>query len=247
MILSSPITALNFGSFINLAPSEGTAPYTYALKENGAGGSLLPLEDGSVTYAAPVALGNNGICVDTIICTDNLGATAETAIIVGDYLTIVCDILAHEMDMHGRVFLYNQKFMRPTDEKAYIVVSVQTTRPRGNNVHYKTINGVFSEITTVDSMAILGVDMMSRSLEALNRQDEMLMALRSTYSTQQQNRNGIRIGTIPTGGALQNMSELDGNAMLYRFRFDVSVFYSKTKIKPVDYFDKFEVREKINA
>ena len=245
MEIRSPITALGLGCFINLAPTNGTAPYSYALKANGAGGTLVIPEDGfSVTYTAPSNLPASGVCVDTIQVTDAQEATAEVSLIVGDYLTIICDILAHEMDMAGRVFLYNQKFMKPTDEKPYIVVSVQHTRPRGNNVQCAMINGVYCSIASVPSAAIVGIDIISRSLAALERKDEIPVALASVYSQQQQSRCGFQLAKSIV---MQNLSDLDGDAMLYHFHGDVTAFYGKTYIKPVDYFDGYEIETKINA
>jgi len=246
LTISSPITALSCGSFLNIAATDGVTPYVYSLKEGGAGGSLLTLEDGSVTYASPSALTRPGNCIDEIIVTDAEENTASVQLIVGDYFTIFCDILAHELNLFGRVYMGNQKFNWPKDTGMFIVADVLTTRPTGNNVHYKSINNIFHEIKTISCMATMSVNIYSRGLEAMERKEEVLMALTSTYSRNQQTRNGIRLGTIPSGASMQNLSELDGDAMLYRFHFDVGLFYSKQKIKAVDYFDSFQVAEKIN-
>ena len=245
MEIRSPISALAFGCFINLAPTNGTAPYQYQLKANGAGGSLLILDEGnSVTYSAPSTLPASKVCVDTIQVTDALENTAEVSLIVGDYLTIVSDILAHEMDMAGRVFLYNQKFMQPTDADPYIVVSVQHSRQLGSTTRCSLVNGVYCSIANVPSAAVLGVDIMSRSLGALDRKDEIPLALNSIYSQQQQSRCGFKLGkTAP----LQNLSDLDGNSMLYHFHADVDALYGKTFIKQVDYFDGYQIETKVNG
>jgi len=247
LTFGTPVTALGFGSFINITASGGTPPYTYSLAPGGVGGSLIELTDGSVTYSAPSNLPSSGNCLARILAEDSEGEPGEVSIIVGDYQTIFCDIIQHELDIPGRVFLENQKVMWPKDDKLFITAGILTNRIVGNNCEYKMVGGNYSEIKTINAASTMSVNIYSRGLDALVRQNEVLMALKSTYSQQQQVRNGIRIAEIPSGRAIQNLSELDGDAILYRFHFDTVVYYSQTLIKAVDYFDKFQIAEKINA
>lgn len=246
LAFTTPTTALSFGSFVNIKAQGGTTPYTYALASDGVGGSLINLEDNSVTYSAPSAYPTSGNSVATIIATDNEGATAEVEIVVGSFQTIFCDIIAHELDIPGRVFFENQKVLWPKDDKLFVTVGVLTSHVIGNNIEYKTIANNYSEIKTINNATTLSVNIYSRGIDALVMHPDVLMALNSTYSQQQQMRNGIRIARIPSGRTIQNLSELDGDAILYRFHFDCVVYHGKTLIKPVDYFDKYEIAEKVN-
>ena len=242
--ITSPFSALSFGTSINLTANDGVTPYTYSLAPTGIGGSIQPLQDGSVTYTAPKTLSNPIDCIDEIIVTDAEENTASVKLIIGDYLTIFCDILAHELDLYGRVFIEDQKFNWPKDSRMFVTVGELGPRSYGNNVKYGTINNVFSEIKTTTTSAIMSVNIFSRSTEARERKEEVQMALASTYSRNQQTRNGISIGTM---APMQSIPEIDGSAVLYRFHADVGIFYSKQIIKPVDYFDSFQIAEKINA
>lgn len=244
--LKSPITAIGFSRHINISASGGTAPYVYSLKQNGVGGSITLLEDGSATYFAPTHLPSSGICVEEIKVEDAENHKASTNIIVGDYVTIFCDVIAHELNLSGRVFIANQKFEWPKDDGLFVVVEVGDPKLIGNNVEYYTINNVYSEVATVNSCATISVNAYSRGLAAMQRFPEILMAFASTYGQQQQSRNGIRIATSPSGPRVHNLSELDGNAMLYRYQMDVSVFHNDIKIKEVDYFNSFQLATKVD-
>lgn len=247
LVLTSPIRSITYGRHINMSAYGGTPPYQYSVKRNGAGGSVVPLEDGSVTYFAPLELPSNGICVDQINVVDAENNKASTSIIVGDYITIFCDVIAHEMDLYDRVFIASQKFEWPKDDKLFIVVDVATTRLIGNNVEYRTINSIYSEVKTINSCATFSINAYSRSLEALHRFPQILSAFSSAYGQEQQVRNGIRISTLPNGPLVNNLSELDGSSMLYRFHMNVSVFHNDQTIKAVDYFDSYQLATKVNA
>ena len=249
LTFTSPITALPYGRSINLAAEGGTLPYVYSLGEgpDAAGGTILPLENGSVTYTAPTATPKYEDAIDEIIVTDADGATAAVQIIVGDHLTIFCDILAHELNIPGRVFLANQKFNWPKDTELFLVVDELTDKQVSSSVHNETGNNSFSEIQTINAASFLSVHIYSRGLAARKRRYEVLMALASTYSKNQQVRSGMSIAQVMVGNAIHNLSEVDGDAMMNHFHFDVVVLYTKKKITAVEYADSFEVEEKINA
>ena len=246
LVLPSPIGALGLGRSVYVMAAGGTPPYIYQLKRNGAGGSIVTQEDGSVTYTAPASIDHNGNYVETILVTDNEGDKSSLELIVGDYLTILCDIISHELGMPGRVYIGSQKFEMPKDDRMFVVVDLAAVQLMGNNVEYEIIDNVYSEIKTVNACATVSVNIFSRGTEALTRHFEVLTALTSTYSQQQQARNGFRVSTLLTSPQIQNLSEVDGNSTLYRFHLEISVFHSDRKITAVDYADSFQIASKIN-
>lgn len=247
LTIESPISAIGFNRVLNLAAQGGTPPYSYQLLE-GVGGQLTTLSDGSVNYTAPAEYPESQDCLATIKATDDDGNTAEVSIIVGDYQTIICDILARELGLeYNRVFLFNQKYEWPKDEKMFIEVGEGTSQLISNIPSHQTINDRYYEIQTISMATPLEINIYSRGREAVKRHAEIPMALNSTYSIQQQGRNGISIAKITLGKNIKNLSELDGAAMMNRFLAEIVVNHSEERIKEVPYFDKYTIAEKVNA
>ena len=89
--------------------------------------------------------------------------------------------------------------------------------------------------------ARITIEAISRSLEAQERKEEILLALKSTYSQQQQEFNSMRIFNMPTN--FVNISQIDGAAIPYRFSILVGLQYLISKTKVVPYFDNFSTSQ----
>lgn len=214
----------------------GTGPYLFEVEAGGAGGSIT-LEG---LYTAPAAVNPDpSKAFDVVRVTDSLGDTATSKILVADTLSIFCEVLQRELNLpDGRVYLFNEKIMKPTDSGVYIAVSVLSDRPFGNNrrfIHSGT-PGSEQYITVVSR---IGVDVMSRSHEARDRRFEVLMALASDYSIKQQEANGFQISRLPLSAQIANLSAIDGAAIPFRFHFDVNITHSVSKSAPVSYYSTF--------
>ena len=154
-------------------------------------------------------------------------------------LEYFCDILQHEMGLdNGQVYIFNQKLMIPTDGKLYIAVSVISEKPFSNTREMvSTTGGGLIEQLSSNVLATLGVNILSRSTEALDRKEEVILALNSIYSQQQQETNGFHIAHVSSG--FNNLSEIDGAAIPYRFNITVNVQYKVLKKSAVSYYDRF--------
>ena len=204
----------------------GTPPYTFKILPGGAGGSV----DGSGIYTAPSVTGQ-----DVIEVTDSLGATATALALVKTPLNLFCDVLQQSMGLaDGRVYLWDQKIFEPTDMGLYIVVSVLNPKVFGSS-RYLDADG--NAVQSVNMHTSLSVDIKSRGPEARDRKEEVIMALNSMYSEQQQEKNSIRIFALPQ--SFNNLSEEDGAAIPYRFNFTVNIQYFVTKKTSVDFYDSF--------
>jgi hypothetical protein len=131
LILTSSISALSPGLTASFLGTGGTAPYIYSVVAGGAGGTIDP---DSGLYSAPIVLPTNPkTSSDIIMVTDSLNATATLPILITNALGLVCEIIQKEMNLdQGRVYLWDQKIMQPTDEKVYIAVGVLSTKPFAN-------------------------------------------------------------------------------------------------------------------
>lgn len=232
-------SAITPGKKVSFKGVGGVEPYTYTVTAGGAGGTI----DSNGLYTAPDVLPvDPSKAFDTITVTDSdvTPVSVSTTILVGGALLMTCDILQKELGLAaGRVYLWSQKIMQPTDSALYVAVSVISSKILGNNRRNAESVSDLSSDQSVNVLATLGIDIISRSTEALHRKEEVLLALNSDYALKQQELNSFRIGTTPAGGQFTNLSGIDGAAIPYRFHIPINIQYVYTKMKTVDYFDSF--------
>jgi len=132
--------------------------------------------------------------------------------------------------------VWDSKIFQPTDSDLYIAVSVMNPKPFGSS-NYVRADG--AEVQTVSMGATLDVDAISRGPAARDRKEEIILALASIYSRQQQQANSFYVARLPMHAGFQNLSEVDGAAIPYRYRISVAVMYKVTKILDAQYFDTF--------
>ena len=209
----------------------GTSPYTFNVLPGGAGGSIDPVTG---LYTDPPAYGT-----DVVQVADSLNNTAIARVNIDPAILLVCDIIQNQMGLStGQVYLYNQKINIPTDSKLYIAVGVVTCKPFANSNAPAGFSGSgLNSGQSTNFLATLSFDVFSRDLEALNRKEELIMALFSNYSIQQQELNGFYIARLPM--SFLNLSEVDGAAILYRFNISVNIQYQVTKTTAAEYYSTF--------
>lgn len=217
----------------------GTAPYTYSVLPNGAGGSI---NASTGLYTAPASASiDPKKQFDVIQVIDAASNIATSRMLVSDALGLVCDIIQKELDLaDGRVYLYNQKIFEPKDAGVFVVVQVLKCKPFANTNIVDGTGAGLDSIQSINMQALISIDIISRDLSALVRKEEVLMALNSNYSESQQELNSFSIGQLPPGAQFVNLSNIDGAAIPYRFNISVSLQYFVRKIKAVPYFDQFE-------
>jgi hypothetical protein len=137
----------------------------------------------------------------------------------------------------GRVYLWDQKLNIPSDDGLYIAVGVLMVKPFSNNVVNNSNLVGFEEAQSVNVMATLSIDILSRGPSARDRKEEIIMALRSNFATQVQEKQGFYIAGISS--AFTNLSEIEGAAIPYRFNISVNIQYFIVKKKQIDYYDTY--------
>lgn len=228
IFLTPNTNAISRGMYTYFTAGGGTAPYVYSMANGGIGGTVNP---STGLYTAPSNLSG----VDTVEVTDSLSNTAQASIIVGNSLELLCDIIQTEMGLsQGQVYLWDQKFNIPPDERLYVAVSVLSCKPFGNDTKF---NGDGTATQSTNFFALVSIDLLSRGPEARDRKEEVVMALNSIYSQSQQEINSFNVGVIPRG--FNNLSMIDGAAIPYRFHIQVGMQYMVRKTKAVPYYDTF--------
>lgn len=240
LALTQTKTALCAGLTASFLAVGGTPAYVYSVRPNGAGGTI---NSSTGLYTAPAAASSDPKkAFDVIQVIDSLGAIATSTILVGSSLLLFCEILEKELGLApGRVFLWDQKVFQPDDFDLYIAVSVPSCKPFANNIKTTADGSIVTQ--SVNMLATLDIDAISRGPAARDRKEEIVMALVSTYAEKQQQGNSFLIGKLPPGSRFVNLSVVDGAAIPYRFRISVNMQYAVTKSKAVDYFDTFQTEQ----
>lgn len=215
----------------------GTEPYFYEVLPGGAGGSIHP---STGRYTAPAAASSNPLqFFDSIRVTDYVGATATAQILVGGPLQLVMEILQRVMAIpDGRVYLYNQKIMQPTDSGLYIAVRLEDADAFGQSKPFASTEAGIDQSDSVSMIETISFELISRSTEALNRRAEFMRVWNSNYAQAQQNLNSFLIGRDPVR-PFRMIPDLDGAAIPYRFRASYHLQYAEKLTAPVAFYDDF--------
>jgi len=233
LTLAQNATALAVNARTSFHGYGGPEPYSYFVVPGGAGGSI---EVASGLYTAPSqASSDPKFAFDTIQVIDGTGASATAQVLVGSPLLLLCEIIAKQMNLSmDRVRLWDQKLFEPTDSGLFVAISVPSVKPFGNNNRFT--DGVSEQY--VNCLATVEIEIISRSNEARDRKEQVLLAIGSQYSNQQQQANSFYIGRISTN--FINLSPIDGAAIPYRYHISCLMQYCVSKDSAVSYFDSFE-------
>lgn len=230
LVLLQNATAMARNLTLPFSGSGGTAPYVYSVVGGGAGGSI---NSSTGLYTSPNVTGS-----DTIRVTDALSATATAPISIFGPIELVCDIIQNGLDLdNGQVYEWDQKINIPIDEKLYIAVGILACKPFGNTIEYDGDVSGFDAVQSTNFQATLSINIFSRGKEARDRKEEVIMALNSDYSEQQQELNSFRLFPISTD--FVNISNVDGAAIPYAFNISVNIQYFVTKTNAISYYDIF--------
>ncbi len=242
LALTQSKTAVGVSLTSGFLAVNGTPPYTYSVRPNGAGGSI---DSSSGLYTAPSVVNGGSFgppqkLYDIIQVVDNAGATTNAKVLVGDTLLLFCDIIQNQLALpDGRVYLWDQKIMQPTDAGLYIAVAMLMCKPFGNTNKFDGSGSNSNSFQAVNNQATLQLDVISRDTSARDRKEEVLMALASNYAQTQQESNSFFIGKLPPGSQFVNLSNQDGAAIPYRFNISIGIQFSVVKTVPVASFDSF--------
>jgi len=216
----------------------GVSPYTYSVVPDGAGGTI---NSSTGVYKAPAEFKSDpSKAHDVVQVMDDNGEVGLAKILIASPLILFCDILKTQMQLDNRhVYLWDQKLFQPTDGGLYIAVSEASCKPFGSsNDVVPSVTGM-NQIQSVNMLSTLDIDVISRGPDARDRKEEVLLALNSVYSQQQQSANSFLIGRLPAGSRFINLSNIDGAAIPYRYRISINIQYAKTITQQAQHFDTF--------
>jgi len=126
--------------------------------------------------------------------------------------------------------------MRLMDDDIYIVVSQGPMRPIGNNNRFDHAND--KEIKKVSISTTYNIEITSKNTDAKYRAPEVLAAIGSTYSEQQQELEQIRIFRT---SQINDLSFIEGRSALHRYQIPVIINSVQIYEKAITTFNKFQV------
>jgi hypothetical protein len=149
---------------------------------------------------------------------------------------ILCDIITTDMSLDPtRVVVYDQNYKAPKDDDIYIIVSEGTSRIIGNTNRLDPATE--KEIKCVSKSTTYNVEITSKNTDAKYRKDEILAAIGSVYSEQQQELNHMRIFRT---SQILDLSFIDGRSALHRYQIPVIINSVQRYEKAVTVYDKFQ-------
>jgi hypothetical protein len=153
-------------------------------------------------------------------------------------LLLLASIVQSELALEDdQVYLWDQKIDIPPDSRLYVALAMVSCKPFSNDRSMRGDSKGLYEDQSTNFQATVQLDIFSRSTEARDRKEEVVMAFNSTLSQQTQEANGFYIAPVPS--SFNNLSQIEGAAIPYRFTISVAIQYKVTKTKAVPYFGTF--------
>jgi hypothetical protein len=159
---------------------------------------------------------------------------------------ILVDIISTEMSLDAdRVLIYNNKWNLPNNPDIFvsiasgsskIISSVTTHDDRGASGFY--------EVQTLSMREMITIDIFSANSTGRTRKEEIIMALNSTYSQQEQEKYSIKISNLPN--SFTDISQVEVSARLSRYNISFPVFSWRNKEKVVDYYETYSYEIETN-
>ena len=154
---------------------------------------------------------------------------------------ILADIIATDMSLDAdRVVVYDQNFIPPKDQNIYVIIALQSTRIIGNVNKFDPDTD--KEIKSTSLAETYNIEITSKNRDAQTRYHEVVMALTSDYSEQQQELNQIKIFRT---GQILDLSFIEASSSLHRYR--IPVIINSVKIKETDIvpFENFQTPQEV--
>ena len=153
---------------------------------------------------------------------------------------LLCDIIQTEMQIPAnRIVVYSENYKAPNDQDIYIIVRKNPSRVIGSNRVFDF--NTDEEIKSVVLNETYDIEISSKNRTAQERYYEVIMALTSVYSQQQQEEHNIRIFRTMD---VQDLTLIEGASSLRRYLIPViidRVEIKRTAITPYTAFPQAEV------
>lgn len=149
---------------------------------------------------------------------------------------LLADIITQFMGLDAsRVVVYDENWSPPKDQGIYVTIQTDPSTPLGVSQVFDAATG--KEESSVSIFQRLTVNITSRDRSALERKEEVVLALTSTLSQQVQEAQQMRFFRE---GPILDLSFIEASRALHRYQIPVIATYVKIKSTTVDVIDKFQ-------
>lgn len=153
-----------------------------------------------------------------------------------EVIKCVMDIIKEYMDLDDEhCYLYNQKWLIPSDKSLYVCLGCSNIEAVGNPLKYRRTEEDLIAINTVIVSESLFLEMYSYSNEARIRQPELIAAFNSDLAVRTQERRQFSFGYIPL--SFSDVSRAEGSKILNRYHADIRVLYGRTFESVAEYWN----------
>lgn len=145
----------------------------------------------------------------------------------------------------NRIIIYNQKFILPPTKGLRIYIEPKAPPQIISSRNKMEYDAYYNPSEHQDSnwLEEISVEIYSRDLSALQRKEEVAMALHSVYSQQLQEQQSFKIFKNPR---IIPINEIEGAARLYRFDIEFRVQAWYNIIKVIEFFNSLNVQIRVN-
>ncbi len=154
-------------------------------------------------------------------------------------LDIIKQIICEEMELSPqRVWAYNANVDLPKDNSLFIVLHYGERTPISNKVRYVETPQGGEEHQNLNVCETVIISLLSQNTEARDRANEVHIAFNRTFARNLQAKEHVHISIL---GEVWDASFLEATSRINRFDVKIKIFKSYSKIKSVDYYDKYQV------
>ncbi len=136
-------------------------------------------------------------------------------------LDLLRTILINQMPMReDRVNIYDEKWKIPPDEEMFITLEYRNSKAISNRNTFVS-GSTPSEVQDVNMLENITIGIFSRNRSAMQRKEEVLMAVMSSYAQSLQEAYAFKVSRI---GSIEDLSALEATAMLKRYDVNLTVY-----------------------
>lgn len=163
-----------------------------------------------------------------------------------DVLKTVCDIIKNQMGLQDdQVWIYNQKVDIPNDKRLYVVVSIDNEDIFGANLNNKPTEEGLDTETWINVRTNISINTFSSGTVCMTRKYDIIGAMRSVYSVQQQEKNNMQISRVPR--VFMDASFATPTERLFSYHYEYSIMHVERISHNVDYYDDFSRADMSNT